>query len=182
MIDAAAMLGSKDATGAAVAGASFDAEDPAYKSAKAKALRQLAMRDHSRHELEQKLLGKDVSPEMATIVLDRLESAHLIDDVQFAESFVRSRHRSRGLAPRALLQELKAKGIAPEITAEAVAPVDDRQQHETALHLVSRKAASSRGLEREKRVRRLVGMLARKGYPTGLCFSVVREVLDADGA
>ena len=51
-----------------------------------------------------------------------------------------------------------------------------------ARSLVDRKLASTRGLTPDARVRRLAGMLARKGYPAGVAFGVVREALAAEGA
>ncbi|MBR7679078.1 RecX family transcriptional regulator, partial [Streptomyces daliensis] len=52
---------------------------------------------------------------------------------------------------------------------------------ETARALVDRKLRSTRGLDREKRIRRLAGMLARKGYGEGLALRVVRQALEDEG-
>ena len=51
----------------------------------------------------------------------------------------------------------------------------------TARGLVRRKLAGTRGLPTQARVRRLAGMLARKGYGAGLAFRIVKEELDAEG-
>ncbi len=50
-----------------------------------------------------------------------------------------------------------------------------------ARRLIERKLAATRGLPSEQRTRRLAGMLARKGYPAGLAFRVIREALEAEG-
>jgi regulatory protein len=59
--------------------------------------------------------------------------------------------------------------------------VDPDDEVEAARTLVRRKLRSVQRLDRTTAVRRLSGMLARKGYPAGVAFRVVREELDAAG-
>jgi len=92
---------------------------------------------------------------------------------------VESRHRSRGLAPRALAQELRRKGVGDEEAKEALEQIDEDDQRTAARALVDRKLRSMSGLDHQVATRRLAGMLARKGYAAGLAFSVVREALAA---
>lgn len=127
------------------------------------------------------LIRREVPPEVIDEVLDRLEAAGLIDDTAFAGAWVESRHRGRGLARRALARELRTKGVAPEVVDEAVERLDADQEEATARALVARKVRATRGLERTKRMRRLAGMLARRGYPEGVAMRVVREALQAEG-
>ncbi len=105
----------------------------------------------------------------------------MIDDALFAQMWVTSRHRGRGLAGRALRQELRRKGVDDGDIAEAVATLDPEQEAATARALVDRKLRTTRGLVTDARVRRLAGMLARKGYPAGLAFRVVRDALAEEG-
>lgn len=67
------------------------------------------------------------------------------------------------------------------LIGEAVAQLDSEQEEETARELVARKLRSTRGLDRDKRLRRLAGMLARKGYSEGLALRVVRQALEEEG-
>ena len=136
----------------------------------------------SRAQLEDKLAAKGAPPEVAARVLDRFEQVGLVDDAAFARSLVRSRQASRGLAGRALRQELRRTGVADETAAAALAELDPEQELATARALVAKRMPATRGLPQPKRVARLSGMLARKGYPSGLAFQVVREALLADGA
>ena len=46
---------------------------------------------------------------------------------------------------------------------------------------MAKRLPSTRGLEREARFRRLAGMLARKGYPPGMCAQVVADAMRAEG-
>jgi regulatory protein len=143
-------------------------------------LRKLTAAPRSRAQLADDLAARAVPADVATAVLDRFTEVGLVDDAAFAETWVRSRQATRGLSRRALRQELRAKGVDDEIVSEAVEAVDDETELETARALVARRVRSTRGLPEETRVRRLVGQLARKGYPGGLAMRVVREALDAD--
>ncbi|MGI8433810.1 MAG: regulatory protein RecX [Nocardioidaceae bacterium] len=142
-------------------------------------LTKLTGQARSRHELAEALSAKDVPDEVATRVLDRFTEVGLIDDVAFADAWVESRQRSRGLGRRALVHELRRKGVDDEVVRDTVERIDDEHERALARDLVDRKLTSTRHLEREARFRRLVALLARKGYPPGLSMSVVREALAA---
>jgi regulatory protein len=133
-------------------------------------------------ELAGKLRAKGVPDEVATEVLDRFADVGVVDDALFARMWVDSRHRSRGLSGRALSQELRRKGVSDEDTRAALEGLDPDEEVATARSLVRRKLGTTRGLPTEARVRRLAGMLARKGYAPGLAFRVVKEELEAEGA
>lgn len=143
-------------------------------------LDQLTGRARSRADLAKKLAERGVPDEVALRLLDRFEEVGLIDDSAFARDWVAQRQEGRGLARRALAQELRRKGIDDEIAREALDTVDAEDEVEAARLLVQRKLRSVRGLEQQVAIRRLVGMLARKGYSSGVSFRVVREELDAD--
>jgi regulatory protein len=143
-------------------------------------LDQLTGRARSRADLEKKLAQKNVPAEIASTLLDRFEEVGLVDDAAFAQEWVNQRQEGKGLAKRALAQELRRKGIDDEVARAALDTVDAEDEVETARLLVRRKLRSMRGLEEQVAVRRLVGMLARKGYSSGTSFRVVREELGAD--
>ena len=144
-------------------------------------LQQLERAPRTRAELRAVLARREVPDDVAERVLGRFAEVGLIDDVLFAQLWVSSRHRGRGLAGRALSQELRRKGVEDEDVSAAVEGLDAETELATARALVARKLASTRGLETQARVRRLAGMLARKGYPAGTAFRVVREALAEDG-
>lgn len=131
----------------------------------------------TRRELADKLAKRDVPEDVATELLDRFSEIGLIDDSAFAQQWVESRHRSRGLAPRALAQELRRKGVGDEETRAALEQIDESDQRVAARALVDKKMRSMRGLDPQVATRRLAGLLARKGYGPGLAFSVVKEAL-----
>lgn len=155
---------------------------PSEAEAKDICLRLLTARPRTRAELHEAMLRKNVAEDMAERVLARLEKAKLVDDAEFAETWVRSRHAQSGLASRALVAELRRKGVDDEIAAEAASDVRGEQEEQRARELVRKKLRSSAvtgGEQDRAAVRRLVAMLARKGYPQGLAYRVVRDELAA---
>ncbi|MGW5371752.1 recombination regulator RecX [Streptomyces sp. NPDC004009] len=154
--------------------------DPVER-ARAICLRLLTGTPRTRKQLADALHKRDIPEEAAEEVLSRFEEVGLIDDGAFADAWVESRHHGRGLARRALARELRTKGVDSTVIDEAVGRLDSEQEEETARELVARKLRATRGLERDKRLRRLAGMLARKGYPEGMALRVVRQALEEEG-
>lgn len=142
----------------------------------------LTLQPRTRAELAAALARRGVPGEAAVAVLGRFAEVGLIDDRAFAEAWVGSRHAGRGLARRALAAELRRRGVDGEIVGEAVATLDPQTEERTARQLVAKRLPGTRALDAAGRARRLVGMLARKGYPPALAVRVVREQLEADGA
>ena len=148
-------------------------------------LRLLTDRARTRRELAQALTRKGVPDEAAASVLDRFDEVGLIDDAAFAGQYVHSRHEYRGLGRRAIAVELRRKGVADDVAGEALAEVDADAEDRRARDLVDRKLHSLTLTTPEQRAtagRRLVGMLARKGYGAGTAYRVVREALAQHGA
>ncbi|PJN25871.1 recombination regulator RecX [Streptomyces sp. CB02613] len=144
-------------------------------------LRLLTGTPRTRKQLADALRKREIPDEAAEEVLARFEDVGLIDDAAFAGAWVESRHHGRGLARRALVRELRTKGVDSAVIDEAVGQLDPDQEEETARELVARKLRSTRGLDRDKRLRRLAGMLARKGYGEGMALRVVRQALEEEG-
>ncbi|MEV5380633.1 recombination regulator RecX [Streptomyces nondiastaticus] len=151
------------------------------EQARAICLRLLTGSPRTRKQLADALAKRGIPDEVAEEVLSRFEDVGLIDDAAFAGAWVESRHHGRGLARRALARELRTKGVDSAVIDEAVGQLDSEQEERTARELVERKLRSTRGLDREKRLRRLAGMLARKGYSEGLALRVVRRALEEEG-
>ncbi|WP_416967464.1 recombination regulator RecX [Streptomyces sp. 4F14] len=154
--------------------------DPVER-ARAICLRLLTGTPRTRKQLADALRKREIPDEAAEEVLSRFEEVGLIDDSAFAGAWVESRHHGRGLARRALARELRTKGVDSTLIDEAVSQLDSEQEETTARELVARKLRATRGLDRDKRVRRLAGMLARKGYSEGMALRVVRQALEEEG-
>lgn len=145
------------------------------------ALRRLSGAPQTRAQLDDAMRRKGVSDDVRERVLDRFGEVGLIDDAMFARAWVESRHAGRGLARRALAHELRRRGVDSNLVDEAVAELPPDREEATARELVARRLPGTRGLQPAARTRRLVGMLARKGYSAGVATRIVREALEAEG-
>ncbi|NYD42164.1 regulatory protein RecX [Nocardioides panaciterrulae] len=144
-------------------------------------LDQLTGQARSRQQLADKLAAKDVPADLANRLLDRFEEVGLIDDEAFARAWIASRQPGKGLARRALAQELRRKGVDDEVARTALDEIDPADEEQAARALVRKKLRSLTRVDDTTATRRLVGLLARKGYASGLAFSVVRQELSAAG-
>ena len=145
--------------------------------ARAIVLRRLTRAPQTRAQLAEALASRGIPDEVAADVLDRMTDVGLVDDAEFAAMYVRSRRATRGLAPRVLAQELRAKGVDELLIRSELDGIDAEADRRLAEELVARRAPQTSGLDPEARRRRLVGMLLRKGYAPGLAFDVVRAAL-----
>jgi regulatory protein len=145
-------------------------------------LRLLAIAPRTRAQLARALRRHGTPAEAAETVLARFTDVGLIDDAAFARAWVESRHYSRGLSRRSLSAELRRQGVETDEIREAVDTLDLDQEVATARRLVEQKMAGTRGQPPEVRVRRAAGTLARKGYPPGLVFRLIKEVLEHEGS
>ena len=145
-------------------------------------LQLLTAAPRTRAQLAAALSRRGVPGEAAEAVLGRFADVGLIDDAAFARAWVESRHYSRGLSRRSLSAELRQRGVETEEIREAVDALDPEQEVATARRLVEQKMAGTRGQPPEARARRAAGTLARKGYPPGLVFRLIKEVLEQEGS
>src|SRR6516164_6388215 len=143
-------------------------------------LRLLTTAPRTRAQLASALRRRGIPPATSETVLGRFTDVGLIDDAAFARAWVEPRHYSRGLSRRSLSAELRRRGIDTEEIREAVDTLDPEREVATARRLAERKMAGSRGQPPEVRARRTASMLARKGYPPGLVFRLIREVMEQE--
>jgi len=144
-------------------------------------LRLLTIAPRTQAQLAEALHRCGVPDDAAETVLSRFADVGLIDDAAFARAWVESRHYSRGLSRRSLSAELRRQGVQSEEIREAVDTLDPEQEVATARRLIERKLAGTRGQPSQTRVRRAAGSLARKGYPPGLVFRLIKEALEHEG-
>lgn len=158
------------------------AQDPRVREEQARnlCLRLLTVRARTRSELAGQLSKRGYPDDVGERVLDRLTDVGLIDDRDFAEQWVRSRRMNAGKGKRALASELRTKGIDDELIADALADIDSAAERVRAEQLVADKLRRERltdDTDDVKVARRLVAMLARRGYSQSMAFDVVKVAL-----
>ena len=159
--------------------------DP-YTRAKTIVYNQLAYSAKTRGQLRKKLQAEGFDAELIEPLLDKFEAAKLIDDAEYAQTFVAQKSRTKKLSRAALRRELAERGVRGEEAENALAQRTDEQEREDAAELVRKKLRPGMDLsdraEKDRVTRRLLGMLARRGYSASVSMSVIREELAAYGA
>jgi regulatory protein len=146
-------------------------------------LRLLTVRARTRAELAGQLTKRGYPEDVSARVLDRLTDVGLVDDEDFAEQWVRSRHVNAGKGKRALASELRTKGVDDEVIAAVLADIDSDAERSRAEQLVADKLRRERltdGTDDVKVARRLASMLARRGYNQSMAFDVVKVALASE--
>jgi regulatory protein len=146
--------------------------------ARAIVLKQLSMAPRSRQQLADKLRQRGCPDDVAARVLDRMEAVGLVDDEAYAQMLVRSKQATRGLAKRALAQELRGKGIDDETIHDALGSIDSESERALAEAVASKAMRRLAGLDSQVQARRLAGVLGRKGYPPSVVYAVVRDAVN----
>ena len=153
--------------------------DPAER-AREIALRLLTHAQRSEGQLRDGLLARDVDPAIADEIIDRYREVGLLDDGALASSIARTRHHERGRSRRAIDQELRRKGFATHHIEDALGQISVDDEWTAARELAAKRWRTLDGLDSQVKVRRVVGMLGRKGYSPDLAFGVVQELQRAD--
>ncbi|HEX7117655.1 MAG TPA: regulatory protein RecX [Longimicrobiales bacterium] len=175
--------------------AALEREDLLWKAREA-ALNLLSYRARSEAELRQRLRRKDYPDDIVEACVAELVEKGFVDDAAFAASFVRDRVRGKPRGARRLVQELRAKGVAPETAAAAV---DGTLEAEEVTELgmarevaagwarrslgrqTARRAGGDPAEDRLAARRRLYGYLARRGFSGEVIRTVMEEVLPHRG-
>lgn len=145
--------------------------------AKAICLRLLTGAARPRAGLATALRQRGIPDDVANRVLDRFVEVGLIDDAAYAQAFVAAKHRERALGVSALRMELRRKGVDEQTVDGAVSVLDQDAERQRAQALITRRvdAAMSNGPVAARR--RLVALLARRGYSAELACQVVDAAL-----
>jgi regulatory protein len=148
--------------------------------ARALCLRLLTARARTRAELAGQLAKRGYPDDLSARVLDRLTDVGLVDDAGFAEQWVHSRRANAGKGNRALAAELHTKGVDNDVITSVLGGINPAAERGRAEQLVRAR------LRREKlgddnadarASRRLVAMLARRGFDQTMAYDVVSAEL-----
>lgn len=146
------------------------------------ALRLLARAPRSRQQLYAALIARDVPDDVAQALMDRYVEVGMLDDAALAASLARTRHRERGRSRRAIAQELHRKGFDSDDVAAALAQISDDDEEKSARAVAVRHWRRLDHLDRPSRIRRVAGVLGRRGYSPSQAFRLVNQVEQADNA
>jgi regulatory protein len=145
-----------------------------------RALNLLALRARSSRELRRQLLRKGEPADQVDATIARLQVAGFLDDGAFARQFARSKAVGSGMSRRRIQQELGRRGVARQVSDDAIADVFEEEQldeHGVVEQAARKKLRSLENLDAVTRKRRLYAFLARRGYD----LDDIRRVMQAVG-
>lgn len=154
------------------------AEADQFGTARALALRYLAARARTTHEVRQKLQQVPFTESVIVQVLERLKALGYLDDRAYAQSYVESRLARRGYGPQHIRRELLHRGIPGPVADATLATLAAPD----AVTATARQLAEQRWarLQTEpnlqKRRRKLADFLLRRGFPGAVVQQVVAGV------
>ena len=155
-----------------------------YPEALDRAVGLLALRAHSHHEVERRLIERGYLPDTIEMVMLKLEQNALLDDTAFATAWVRQR-AARGIGKARLLQDLRVKGVDNATAQAALDTLDADEQAEPAIQLAGKLLRRHHNLPEKEVLRKSIMAMQRRGYGYGdasraLQTAIERLALDSD--
>ena len=132
---------------------------------RARALRLLARREHTRLELGRKLAPHAESSEALAALLDALERKNQLSDVRYAEE--RSRQLARKYGAARIRQDLRSKGIGDALLER----VSSAGELERARAILERKYRTPAATRRE--LARRMRFLQSRGFSSEVIFALL---------
>jgi regulatory protein len=146
-----------------------DAQEVAYQ----RALNFISYRPRAEAEVRKNLRKHETPEDVITEVLDRLRRSGLVDDLQFAQTWVENRSTFRPRSRRALAVELRQKGIGDEAIDEVLRDLDeDNLAYQAAL----KQSRKYERLEWQAYRQKMSAFLARRGFNYGVAKPVIEQV------
>lgn len=146
-----------------------------------RALDMLEARARGVDELRRLLVRKGEPPAEVDETIERLKRAGLLDDAAYARQLARSKALGGGASRRRIQQELARRGVAREVSTEAIATVFEGEsvdEQKLIERAAAKKLRTLARLDAPTRRRRLYGFLARRGFDADDIQRVMRTLLD----
>ena len=171
---------SPDASSSAAARVDDDGRSVDAAAVENLVLKKLRARPLSDAEVRAVIRGHSLDEQSADALLRGLRRHGYVDDAALAEQLVRSAVERKGQGRQVIAQTLAKRGIPKDVADAAlgVLPDDDLER---ALDFARGKARSMGRLDRDTALRRLVGQLSRRGYPSPVAVSAARQALEDPG-
>jgi regulatory protein len=150
--------------------------------AKNVAINYLSYRQRSSREILEHLAKKGFNKNIGEKIIRDLQSIGMINDIEFARLFVRDRLKRKPAGRALLRQQLLAKGISRQVSDQVLGElVSPQYQHDAALELAKRKLRLAHRslfkLDEEKRKKRLIDFLLRRGFSYEITLKTIRSTL-----
>lgn len=139
-----------------------------------RALSFLAYQMRSEHEVHQKLLKAEFGEAVIQEAIQKLTRLGFLNDETYATALAETKKRTSKKGPKAILQDLKQKGINPKLQQEVVEAFSEEEQLSMAMELAEKKVRQEQRKTPSQIKQKVQEFLVRKGYS----FSIVQQVLE----
>jgi regulatory protein len=143
------------------------------ESVEAALVKKLARRALSEAEVLSYGMDEGLTAHQANSVLDRLRELGYVDDRVLAEQLKHALYERKGQSKAVVARAMSGRSIEREIIDEVLDDIDSGNELSAATELAAKRASQLTGLDKQTLERRLVGFLARRGYPG----NIVREAI-----
>ncbi|MCE7792246.1 recombination regulator RecX [Salipaludibacillus sp. CUR1] len=140
-----------------------------------KALNYLSYRMRSEGEITRYLRDQEVSEGDIADIIDRLRELQFIDDLRFAEAFVRTKRDTAKKGPLLIEQELYQKGVSQHHIDRAMKEYAEETQLDHAIKMVEKKQSSYKKEGTKKKQQKLMQFVIQRGYPQSVASKAVAE-------
>lgn len=159
--------------------------EPAHKIRKTPmdaALRYLTSRARTVREMELHLDSKQYGEYEVQQTVDRLMELGYLDDLKFAQEFIRTRLNTKPISRRKLQEQLLGHQIPKDIIEEALCAINDEQEWAHALQVAEKYVSQILDIPPLEREQRLAKRLYGRGFSTEMSLKAAREVLQKEAA
>ncbi len=136
-------------------------------------VRKLARRALSEAEILAFGVAEGLTAHQANSILDRLRELGYVDDRVLAEQMKHALYERKGQSRAVVARAMSGRSIERDIIDEILDDIDQGDELNAATELAAKRASQLTGLDKQTLERRLVGFLARRGYPG----NIVREAI-----
>lgn len=149
----------------------YDHERKAYS----RALNFLSHRLRTEKEVRDDLIEKEFES-VVDSVIEKLYELKLIDDLEYAKSYVRTQDRLTGKGPYQITQALKKKGIKEEDIEIALEEYEDDSRYENAMQWAEKTLKRSKNHSSIQAKQRIQRTLIQKGFDSEIIQMVLAEI------
>ncbi|MET0933687.1 MAG: regulatory protein RecX [Mycetocola sp.] len=147
--------------------------EPDPESVEAALVKKLARRALSEAEVLSFGMDEGLTAHQANSVLDHLRDLGYVDDRVLAEQLKHALYERKGQSRAVVARAMSGRSIEREIIDEVLDDIDSGDELSAATELAAKRASQLTALDKQTLERRLVGYLARRGYPG----NIVREAI-----
>jgi regulatory protein len=140
-------------------------------------LKKLRRRGMSEAEILAECLALDLTAHQANELLERLRELGYVDDRALAEQLRYSHYERKSQSRQVVARLMSTRKIPAEVIDEVLEDIGSDDELSAAREVAEKRASQMTSLDDATMERRLVGFLARRGYPGGVVRSVVGEII-----